>query len=99
MGTSRHRHFRYPAVINGRKGRFPGPWSGKIVRMTAPGLSGAAVLALHWQGNMIKREGFCGGLPAEPVARSGVVNRAAGFHAAARGAGVELVFTRFTVPV
>jgi nicotinamidase-related amidase len=67
--------------------------------MTAPGLSGAAVLALHWQVNVIKPEGFFGGMLAEPVARSGVVNRAAEFHAAARGAGAELVFTRFTVPV
>jgi biuret amidohydrolase len=67
--------------------------------MTAPGLSGAAVLALHWQVNVIKPEGFFGGMLAEPVARSGVVDRAAEFHAAARGAGAELVFTRFTVPV
>ena len=51
--------------------------------MTAPGLSGAAVLALHWQVNVIKPEGFFGGMLAEPVARSGVVNRAAEFHAAA----------------
>jgi len=34
----------------------------------------------------------------EPVARSGVVGRAVEFHAAARAAGAELVFTRFTVP-
>ncbi|HXP55042.1 MAG TPA: cysteine hydrolase, partial [Streptosporangiaceae bacterium] len=67
--------------------------------MTAPGLSGAAVLALHWQVNVIKPEGFFGGMLAEPVARSGVIGRAAEFHASARGAGAELVFTRFTVPV
>jgi len=30
--------------------------------MTAPGLSGAAVLALHWQVNVIKPEGFFGGM-------------------------------------
>ena len=76
--------------------------------MTAPGrqgaalpsaaFQGAAVLALHWQVNVIKPEGFFGGMLAEPVARSGVIGRAADFHAAARGAGAQLVFTRFTVP-
>lgn len=76
--------------------------------MTAPGLQGAAlpsaalqgaaVLALHWQVNVIKPEGFFGGMLAEPVARSGVIGRAAEFHAAARDAGAQLVFTRFTVP-
>ena len=71
--------------------------------MTAPGLpgaplQGAAILALHWQVNVIKPEGFFGGMLAEPVARSGVIGRAAEFHAAARDAGAQLVFTRFTVP-
>ena len=47
---------------------------------------------------MIKPEGFFGGMLAEPVARSGVIGRAAEFHAAARDAGAQLVFTRFTVP-
>jgi biuret amidohydrolase len=61
-------------------------------------LQGAAVLALHWQVNVIKPEGFFGGMLAEPVARSGVIDRAARFHAAARNAGAQLVFTRFTVP-
>lgn len=58
----------------------------------------AAVLALHWQVNVIKPEGFFGGMLGEPVARSGVVGRAAQFHSAARQAGAELIFTRFTVP-
>ena len=71
--------------------------------MTGPGLPGAAlpgaaILALHWQVNVIKPEGFFGGMLAEPVARSGVIGRAAEFHAAARDAGAQLVFTRFTVP-
>ncbi len=66
--------------------------------MTAPRGAAAAVLALHWQVNVIKPEGFFARLLSEPVARSGVVDRAARFHAAARGAGAELVFTRFTVP-
>ena len=64
--------------------------------MTGP--RGAAVLALHWQVNLIKPEGFFGGMLAEPVARSGVVGRAVQFHEAARSAGAQLVFTRFTVP-
>ncbi|MEV0053318.1 isochorismatase family protein [Saccharopolyspora shandongensis] len=58
-----------------------------------------AVLGLHWQVNVIKPEGFFGGMLAEPVSRSGVVERAARFHRAAREAGAELAFTRFTVPV
>ncbi len=66
--------------------------------MTRPRGPAAAVLALHWQVNVIKPEGFFARLLAEPVARSGVVARAAEFHAAARSAGAGLIFTRFTVP-
>jgi nicotinamidase-related amidase len=69
---------------------------GKIVVMMSSGR--AAVLALHWQVNVIKPEGFFGGMLSEPVARSGVVDRAVRFHSAARGGGTELIFTRFTVP-
>jgi nicotinamidase-related amidase len=58
----------------------------------------AAVLALHWQVNVIRAEGFFGGMLAAPVAASGVVDRAARFHAGARNAGLPVVFTRFTVP-
>jgi nicotinamidase-related amidase len=61
-----------------------------------PGRS--AVLALHWQVNVIKPEGFFGPMLSEPVARSGVVERAVRFHSSARAAGVPVVFTRFTVP-
>ena len=57
-----------------------------------------AVLALHWQVNVIKPEGFFGGMLSEPVTRSGVIARAVRFCSAARQAGAELVFTRFTVP-
>lgn len=57
-----------------------------------------AVLALHWQVNVVRPEGFFGPMLAEPVASSGVVGRARDFHEAARQAGVRLVFTRFTVP-
>jgi len=57
-----------------------------------------AVLALHWQVNVVRPEGFFGGMLAVPVAASGVVDRARAFHEAARTAGVRLVFTRFTIP-
>ena len=60
--------------------------------------SRCAVLALHWQVNVIKPEGFFGPMLSEPVARSGVVHRAVQFHRSARTAGVPVVFTRFTVP-
>lgn len=58
-----------------------------------------AVLALHWQVNVIEPEGFFGPMLAEPVATSGVVHRATVFHAAAQQAGLPIVFTRFTIPV
>jgi nicotinamidase-related amidase len=48
--------------------------------------------------NVIKPEGFFGGMLSEPVTRSGVVARAVRFHSAAQQAGAELVFTRFTIP-
>lgn len=57
-----------------------------------------AVLALHWQVNVTKPQGFFGAMLADPVARSGVIDRAAAFHDAAREAGVPIVFTRFTIP-
>ncbi|MFH5208076.1 cysteine hydrolase [Antrihabitans sp. NCIMB 15449] len=57
-----------------------------------------AVLALHWQVNVIEPEGFFGPMLAAPVAESGVVDRAVRFHDAIRAAGVPLIFTRFTVP-
>ncbi len=58
-----------------------------------------AVLALHWQVNVIESEGFFGPMLAEPVATSGVVHHATVFHAAAQQAGLPVVFTRFTIPV
>lgn len=67
----------------------------RVMPVTA---SSAAVLALHWQVNVIKPEGFFGAMLAEPVQRSGVVDRAAAFHDAARDAGLAIVFTRFTIP-
>ncbi|HWE90503.1 MAG TPA: cysteine hydrolase [Pseudonocardiaceae bacterium] len=57
-----------------------------------------AVLALHWQVNVIKPEGFFGAMLSEPVARSGVVGRAVEFHDTVSALGVPLIFTRFTVP-
>lgn len=58
----------------------------------------SAVLALHWQVNVIKPEGFFGPMLSAPVARSGVVQRAVRFHESVRPAGVAVVFVRFTVP-
>ncbi|GAB4589877.1 cysteine hydrolase family protein [Nocardia sp. IFM 10818] len=60
---------------------------------------GTAVLALHWQVNVIKPEGFFGPMLAAPVADSGVVDRAVAFHQQALAAGLPLIFTRFTIPV
>ena len=60
--------------------------------------SRTAVLALHWQVNVIEPDGFFGGLLAAPVAASGVVARAAAFHDAVRRLGVPVCFTRFTIP-
>lgn len=60
--------------------------------------SRTAVLALHWQVNVIEPEGFFGGMLAAPVAESGVVGRAAEFHDAVRRLGVPVCFTRFTIP-
>jgi nicotinamidase-related amidase len=54
----------------------------------------AAVLALHWQVNVIEPHGFFGGMLAGPVAASGVVGRAVRFHDAARAAGLPVVCTR-----
>ena len=57
-----------------------------------------AVLALHWQHNVIHPDGVFGPMLAEPVAASGVVARARDFHDRARALGVPVVFTRFTIP-
>jgi hypothetical protein len=77
----------------------PSPWRyGKIIEMTIDPQR-SAVLALHWQVNVIKPEGFFGPMLSAPVARSGVVERAVRFHRSVREAGVTVVFTRFTVPV
>jgi nicotinamidase-related amidase len=70
---------------------------GRITDMTID-TRRSAVLALHWQVNVIKPEGFFGAMLAEPVARSGVVARATHFHGAALAAGLPVLFTRFTVP-
>ncbi|WP_327111036.1 cysteine hydrolase [Nocardia sp. NBC_01730] len=66
--------------------------------MAIPGIP-AAVLALHWQVNVIRPEGFFGPMLAAPVAASGVVTCATDFHAAARALALPVVFTRFTIPV
>ena len=58
----------------------------------------SAVLALHWQVNVIEPQGVFGPLLAEPVLKSGVVERAADFHRFMHSVGVPVYFTRFTVP-
>lgn len=58
----------------------------------------SAVLGLHWIVNVIKPEGFFAEMFSGPVAQSGVVERAARFHQAARLAGAPIVYTRFTIP-
>lgn len=60
--------------------------------------SRTAVLALHWQVNVIEPSGFFGGMLAAPVAASGVVGRAVAFHEAVRRLRVPVCFTRFTIP-
>lgn len=57
-----------------------------------------AVIALHWQVNVIKPEGFFGDLLAKPVAHSGVIDTTLRFHQALQDAGIPLFFTRFTIP-
>lgn len=57
-----------------------------------------AVLGLHWQVNVVRPEGLFGALFAEPVVGSGVIPRAAAVHAGARGAGLLVAYTRFTIP-
>ncbi|KIH97212.1 cysteine hydrolase [Streptomonospora alba] len=57
-----------------------------------------AVLALHWQVNTTRAEGFFGDMLSAAVRSSGVIERASRFHDAARAAGVPVAFTRFTVP-
>ena len=56
-----------------------------------------AVLGVHWQVNVIKPEGFFGSWFAEPVARSGVIERTGRVFEAARAAGVPVVYTRFVI--
>lgn len=58
----------------------------------------SAVLALHWQVNVIEPQGVFGPLLAEPVLRSGVVKRAVDFHRFMRSLGVPVYFTRFVIP-
>lgn len=60
--------------------------------------AGTAVLALHWQVNVLKPEGFFGAMLSEPIFRSGVMQRAEQFHESALAAGAALFFTRFTIP-
>lgn len=66
--------------------------------MNATVRSATAVLALHWQVNVVAAEGFFAAMLADPVAESGVIPRADQFHRRAREAGALIVWTRFTIP-
>lgn len=57
-----------------------------------------AVIALHWQVNVIKPDGFFGNMLAKPVSDSGAIDTSLKFHHAAKDLGVPLYFTRFTIP-
>lgn len=57
-----------------------------------------AVLALHWQVNVVDQEGYFGPMLGPAVQRSGVRERAAQLHRAAQDAGVPVYFTRFVLP-
>ncbi|MBY5162809.1 cysteine hydrolase [Salsipaludibacter albus] len=57
-----------------------------------------AVLALHFQHNVVHPDGLFGPMLAAAVAASEVVPRARAFHDRARDRGVPVVFTRFTMP-
>lgn len=66
--------------------------------MNATSRSTTAVLALHWQVNVVAPEGFFAAMLAAPVAESGVIPRAERFHQQARDASVLTVWTRFVIP-
>jgi amino-acid N-acetyltransferase len=90
--------FVVPTAVRGETEREPGTgdWQDQCMDLDP---ERTVVLALHWQVNVVRPEGFFGPMLAGPVAASGVVGRARSFHQAARDRGARLVFTRFTVPV
>lgn len=53
-----------------------------------------AVLAVHWQQDIVSRGGAFGEFYAEMVERTGIVARAAGVLARAREHGVPVIYTR-----
>jgi nicotinamidase-related amidase len=59
----------------------------------------AAVLALHWQVNIVRPEGFFGPMLADPIAASGAVPRAVRLHGEFAERGLPVVFVRFTIPL
>lgn len=76
-----------------------GSRAGYLLHMDPAARWNTAVLALHWQVNIVSPEGFFAGMLAGPVAASGVLGRAEQFHRRAREAGALVVWTRFTIPV
>jgi biuret amidohydrolase len=53
-----------------------------------------AVLAIHWQRDIVRREGAFGEFYGQTVERTGVVGRTAGVLASARELGVPIFYTR-----
>jgi nicotinamidase-related amidase len=53
-----------------------------------------AVLAIHWQRDIVRRDGAFGELYGEMVERTGIVERTAGVLASARERGVPIFYTR-----
>ncbi|MCC7371419.1 MAG: cysteine hydrolase [Chloroflexi bacterium] len=52
------------------------------------------VLAVHWQRDIVTREGAFGAIYGEMVQRTGVVGRTAGVLASARERGIPIFYTR-----
>lgn len=55
---------------------------------------GAAVLGMHWQRDVVTREGAFGGFFGEMVEKAGVIGRTAGVLASAREHGVPVFYAR-----
>lgn len=57
-------------------------------------MENTAVLAIHWQRDIVRRDGAFGEFYGEMVERTGVVERTAGVLASARERGVPIFYTR-----
>jgi biuret amidohydrolase len=57
-------------------------------------LSNAAVLAVHWQHDIVRRDGAFGDFYGAMVERTGIVGRAGSVLARARERGIPIIYTR-----